>query len=216
MKICHVSDTHSLFPKLNEDYDVIVHSGDMLPNRKPRLKIDEHLFQRDWIREHAAEFKTWIGEKLFLFCAGNHDYTEPCTELRDIGINAFDITNKQVEIEGIKFYGFPYVPYIGYWNWEAPNRMMEEKVKELIEIVNKNKIDVLVAHCPPYGILDQNREGTHIGNTHMTAALMEFDPLPKAFLCGHCHERPNEINLPINGKHIKIVNSATTQRIIEV
>jgi Icc-related predicted phosphoesterase len=216
LKILHTSDTHGSFPDMIGDFDLIVHSGDLLVNQKPRMKLGEALFQRDWIRENGDKFKQWIGNKPFLFCAGNHDYMDPCSELRDLGINAIDTTNKLVEVDGVKFYGFPYVPYIGFWNWEAPNQMMRQKIREMVEIIEDNKIDVLIAHCPPYGILDKNTEGTNIGNVAMTNALIDLNHLPKAYLCGHCHNKQNIIHLPINNKYIRIVNSATICRIVEI
>jgi Icc-related predicted phosphoesterase len=192
----------------------------MLPNHRPRLKRQEPLFQRDWIREHGEDFKEWIGDKPFLFCAGNHDYyNEICSELCDLKINAIDITNKIVEIDGKKFYGFPYVPYIGVWNWELIEKDMRTKVQELVDIINMFKIDVLVAHCPPYGILDMNHEGHHIGNVAMSNAMsFNFKHIPKLYLCGHCHGDNGIYNIPLglNKDYMLISNAATTQRIVEI
>jgi Icc-related predicted phosphoesterase len=217
MKLCHVSDNHSVFYPLEGDYEIIIHSGDMLPNNRPRLKSQEPLFQRDWIRDNSENFKRWIGNKPFLFCSGNHEYTEPCTELRDMGINAINIDNKIVELNGFKFYAFPYVPYIGVWNWEAIERDMKNKVDVLIDVLNKNDIDVLVAHCPPYGILDMNNRGSNIGNLPMLEALKNnITKFPKLYLCGHVHEANGYDELIINNKILKISNAATSYRIIEI
>jgi Icc-related predicted phosphoesterase len=221
MKICHVSDTHTRFPELIGDYNLIVHSGDMLPNMRPRAKLQEKLFQRDWIRENGERFKTWIGEKPFLFCSGNHDYIDPCDELKDLGINAINLDNKMIEIDGVKFYGFPYVPYIGVWNWELIEREMRSAVERLVEIVDFHKIDVLVAHCPPYGILDMNMQRTHIGNVAMINAInYTIRNMPKLYLCGHAHESRGFQDLIVprddGNKLIKISNSATEYRILEI
>lgn len=223
MKIMHTSDTHAQFPELigREDVDVIVHSGDMLPNMRPRAKLQEKLYQRDWIREHGEQFKEWIGKKPFLFCSGNHDYIDPCDELKDLGINAINIDNKLVELDGIKFYGFPYVPYIGVWNWELIEREMRNAVAKLVEMLDFHKVDVLVAHCPPYGILDLSYQRTHIGNVSMINAINDtIKEMPKLYLCGHAHDSCGfhmlNIERPDGNKLIKISNSATEYRILEI
>jgi hypothetical protein len=67
------------------------------------------------------KFKEWIGEVPFLFVLGNHDFISPEhveTQLCANEIKAINLTNKLVNFEGDKFYGFPYVPYInGNFNY---------------------------------------------------------------------------------------------------
>lgn len=218
MRALHVSDSHGSFIKYPGEYDIIIHSGDLLPNSPERLKKSEHLYQRDWVRDNTENFKQWIGNKPFLFCAGNHDYAEPCNELRDMGIDAIDITNKLVEINGYKIYGFPWVPYIGLWNFEAHDKKMQIKVDELMDVIEENKIDILVAHCPPYKCKDLNSQGVNIGNLHMLNAIKELKHLPKFYLTGHCHAKQSRgiLDFPVNGKYIKIVNSATDHHILSI
>lgn len=217
MKICHVSDNHSVFYPLEGKFDIIIHSGDMLPNHRPRLKLQEPLFQRDWIRDNSENFKRWIGDKTFIFCSGNHDYTDPVSELVDLGINAINTNNRVFELNGYKLYAFPYVPYIGVWNWEAKERDMRDKVDTLVDVFDKTDIDILVAHCPPYGILDLNSIGTHIGNLPMLKALENsIKKFPKLYLTGHCHEANGYEEVLIGDKILKVSNAATSYRIIEI
>lgn len=211
-RILHCSDSHGQFPEFKGDFDIIVHSGDMLVNRVPRIAIDEHLFQRDYIRANGEKFKKWIGDKPFIFCAGNHDYAEPCKELRDLGINAINATNKVVKVNGIKFFGFPYVPYIGVWNWEAEPKAMQRKVKHMLQILEEEKVDVLIAHAPPYGVLDTSNTGQKIGNIGMTEALDEGRLYSKMYLTGHCHGFGGKV-IKYKGKIIS--NAATTYQILD-
>jgi predicted phosphodiesterase len=58
VKILHISDTHGRMPELRGEHDVIVHSGDMLPNRSFGISAIEETFQRYWVEEHARERST--------------------------------------------------------------------------------------------------------------------------------------------------------------
>lgn len=214
MKICHVSDNHSVFYPLIGKWDVILHSGDLLPNNKPKTKSQEPLFQRDWIRDNSENFKRWIGDKPFIFSSGNHDYTDPCSELIDIGINAINIDNKIIEFNGYKFTGFPYLGYIGLWNWELKEQDMKIKVDMLVNTINKNNIDILVSHCPPFGLLDENDVGEYIGNVPLRNAIdREIKKLPKLLCVGHNH---NDGGKKIKYKNMLVSNAATIYNIIDI
>jgi Icc-related predicted phosphoesterase len=200
MKILHVSDTHGQFIRFEGNYDIIIHSGDLLIYNK------DPFAQREWIRNNSENFKKWIGNKPFLFCSGNHDYIEVCDQLKDLGINAINIDNKILELNGIKFYGFPHRG--------IRDSKVEMKIKAdlLVNILNKNDIDVLVAHCPPFELLDLNEYNEHIGNEYLKDAIdKEIKRLPKLCLFGHCHQNCGKMIY----KNILMSNAATIFNLIE-
>lgn len=235
MLVAHVSDTHSTFPTIPQEAEIIVHSGDLLPNKTRGIREVEERYQTEWVINNLSLFKEWIKNKRFFFSAGNHDYIDLCKILRKENILATDITNCIHEYKGIKFYGFPYIPWIdGEWNYECRSQEMQEKVKKLRSTLYKG-VDVLVCHCPPYGILDSNfviRDyaedsletlfipdwAEHIGNIHLTNLIsydiedLPKDLWPKYLFCGHCHEHWGYDDL----YGIKVSNAATKVNLIEI
>lgn len=219
MKICHSSDLHgcqykipvlnsdfttsdqkiSIFPKIKEDFDIFVMSGDFLPNKiwgpnkkKADLKIEKK-YQEYWVETNAKGIKEMIKDKPFLFSSGNHDFINPCEILIKHGVNAIDLDNKVVDFMGYTFYGFPYIPAMDQnWNFERDSQEMRNEVINMIDRLKTAKkfdsLDILVAHCPLYGILDRVY-AENIGNTHMNTFLeYQLPKLPKAYFCGHDHQ----------------------------
>ena len=222
MRICHISDTHSGLPPLYGRYDIVLHTGDFLPNShhvSTGNRVREAEFQLQWVKDHAAELRQWLQGQPFLFILGNHDFCSPemLEELlRSLGIDAHNITEKVYPFKDVTFYGFPYVPAInGMWNYEREVPEMETEVEKLVEALNKNHVDVLACHSPIHGTLDLSMGNLVLGSTVITNALdykVEKEMLPKFYLHGHIHEA--------HGMSVRngmvISNAATTKHIIEV
>lgn len=190
MLYSHVSDTHGFFPDLPKEAEIIIHSGDLCPNMTRGHRETEVKFQSEWVKRNALTFKDWIGDRPFLFCMGNHDFTPyVCRTLREVGIDAIDITSTKIERDGIKYYGFPFIPYIdGEWNGECFVDQMQREVRRLKDELESG-IDILVAHAPIAGILD-SFNGNHYGNCQMADMFnyrLDRKFWPKAYLCGHIH-----------------------------
>ncbi len=222
MKILHFSDNHSTLPPFPaEEYDIIVCSGDFLPNGQNYLNRKEELkYQENWVRENKQRLVDWIGSKRFLFCAGNHDFYDPIPLMRQFGIDAYNITNAHHEFDGVQFYGFPYIPYTGaMWNWETTPQMMSDLFENVIKRINDNQIDVLVTHCPPYGYCDKedSRGGQRFGSSVMVNMLKyRAEKLPQLMLCGHVHEAKSFADYPYSGSNPKMLisNAATRVQIV--
>ena len=216
MRILHISDTHGLMPSLpSEDlYDVIVHSGDFLPNRTRGLAAIEIPFQQEWMERHSLDLLKWLRKgKPILTIGGNHDYIDVSVHLRRMSLDAQSIANRQVEVLGRTFQGFEMVPrFGGEWNNERSENEIDqwfaefEKTREFIP-------DVFVSHAPIYGVLDRS------GNNRCgSKAMREFfltAPRPKAFLHGHIHEAGGRTEWPNRGDMI-ISNAGDTPNIIEI
>jgi Icc-related predicted phosphoesterase len=134
------------------------------------------------------------------------------TQLCANGIKAINLTNKLVNFEGDKFYGFPYVPYIeGNFNYELhPADMLNEIHKARTNFPSEGDW-TLVAHAPIRGILDELNNGEKIGNVQLLNVIdfFEFNH-PSRLLCGHIHESHGIARY----KDILCSNAATTQHII--
>jgi len=213
LKLLHLSDTHGTMPPLSSDADVIVHSGDILPNRTFGIRPVEETFQRYWLEEHAAKIRTWIGSRPFLVCPGNHDFIDPTPYLRDAGVDAHSLCDRFLEIDGVRFYGYPWVPVFGPWNWMASPRERLARLVPAVERMDAGEIDVFVAHGPMFGVLDRNAEGERCGSRVLRDALREARFAPKFLLHGHIHEAAG-----VQGwsRGMIVSNAARTQRVLEV
>lgn len=225
MRILQLSDTHGNFPKLGASacvkrhFDAVVHCGDFFPNCNGG-SLQQAAYQYGWIKEKIIRFKNWIQQKPYLFVLGNHDFmdAELLEEfLRKNGVDAYNLTEKVVSLGGVNFYGFPFVPPInGHFNYEKNAVEMADRVDAMIGVMNTTYIDVIVAHCPPGGILDYSTwQNQRFGNSQMTTALdykIPKDMMPQAYLCGHIHE--NHGVTVKNG--VLISNAATVQHFIEI
>jgi Icc-related predicted phosphoesterase len=222
MRLCHVSDTHGKFPRLYGRYDAVIHTGDLLPNSHHVFTGNRNLemaFQLQWIRDNINEFKSWLGGHPLLYVPGNHDFIDSNLlefELRSVGLEVFNLTDKVLTFQGVNFYGFPYVPSInGMWNYERELPEMQKEVDKMVLELNKTYVDVLACHAPPYKQLDLTMGNEVVGCQVMATALdykINKDMLPSYFLCGHIHEA--------NGMSVRngmmVSNAATTRHIIEV
>ena len=208
MRILHFSDSHGdlpFAPELANDCDIVICSGDMMPNGKLRADPGwNRQEQPKWVKRNAEWFRA-LG-KPFLFCAGNHDFIDPCEILLDKGINAVNITNRLVMIDGVRVYGFPWIPYIaGEWGWEITHKEMVKKVREI-----PFDTEILVCHAPLEGMLSDPSYG---GNTALASFMFyEWEIWPKAILSGHHH---NTAGVREHNGSI-ISNAATTYHILEV
>lgn len=223
MIICHLSDTHSQFPEIPSEAEIIVHSGDLFPNCSSDDPVRQREYQRLWLNQNADNIKEWIKDKPFLFCSGNHDYLdwEFETFLKSYGIKAKCLNDKLIEFKGKTWYGFPYINITGGdWNYELPPEQMEKYVQIIKrQIIEFGKpLDILVAHSPPFKILDYfglNNFGVEAFSHWLQE---EFETFPNLMLCGHIHSahgRKVFTDTVYKDKKI-IINSATVVNLVEV
>jgi Icc-related predicted phosphoesterase len=213
LKLIHVSDTHGTLPLLMGDASLVVHSGDGLPNQT-RGGPGEPEFQRHWVRANAERFRAWLDGRTLLYCRGNHDFICPCETLNQFDIDARPLTNRRQVYDGVQFYGFPYVnPIAGEWFGELDFPDMCHALAPVLGMIDDGEIDVLVAHAPPYGILDLASPGQRHGNRVMADAFAyKLTRVPKLYLCGHIHEAHGTSEC----LGVTVSNAATTQRVLEV
>lgn len=222
LRICHISDTHGTFNRLHGSFDVVLHTGDFLPDSQKLTegnKVGQAKFQIQWLRDNIPEMRKWLQGHTFLFILGNHDFVSPEimeAELISEGINAINLTDKVITYQGVNFFGFPYVPAInGMFNYEREIPEMQEEVKKIVEALNTSYVEVLACHAPIYNSLDLSNANKVLGSTVIADALdyqVKKEMQPAYYLHGHIH---NAHGIKMRNGML-ISNAATVQHIIEV
>lgn len=183
MKIVALSDTHTLQDQVvmpEGQFDILIHAGDM-----GNMGYEwEYAAIGNWFHKYKSQFKYQI------IVPGNHDaafQSQPEITLHHyFDEDVICLIDKGVEIEGFKFYGCPWMPQ--FYNWAF---MMPESELPAIYAKIPDDTEVLITHCPPYGILDNhNRSGSFYDRRCGSLALYNrVKQLPelKHHIFGHIH-----------------------------
>ena len=201
MKITAFSDTHSLLdirdicPKKT---DILICAGDVMGHSNNFSQFELAVKQMSIIK---AEHK--------LFVSGNHDgvtdkngdlsmmYPQAISLLKKYNITF--LHNKIVTIDGIKFGGSSIQPFFN--NWYHNEKCNEIRYKSFMKL---KSVDVLITHCPPHNILDQNQFGEHCGDVMLSKALKSFTNL-RYSIFGHIHINNTKENL-IKKNNVTYIN----------
>lgn len=186
MRIWHISDTHEYHNwfDIPENIDIAIHSGDAANSRTPRKNAPKMKEFMEWFSKVPAKHRIMV--------PGNHDvsieegYFDE-VDFLELGIHL--LHNKEIELEGLKFWGSGHCPIYGRWAYMLPNEQLLEVWKNI-----PTDTDVLITHTPPRYILDQthNHSGEieFCGCQHLMTRVYEVEP--KLHLFGHIHNS-NEI-----------------------
>lgn len=172
MRIVCVSDTHG-FHKYTEvpDGDVLVYGGDLT---KHGSLADVEAFDR-WFGSFPHRHKVVI--------VGNHDFCfqEEPAEARARLTSAIYLQDSGCEIDGLTFYGSPWTPVFFDWAFMQPDEDLAAKWALI-----PSRVDVLLTHGPPHGILDMTNRGEHAGS--LTLLHRVYEVKPRLHVFGHIHE----------------------------
>lgn len=193
-RICAVSDLHGALPTVPEA-DILVVAGDISPIDYDR-EIDKVI---DWFDSDFVEWIRSTPTKYKVFIAGNHDfaiqkelkYFKEYVDPEDL----LFLHDSEAEIEGINFYGIPWVPNLVGWAFYGDSQTLTDKYGLVPE-----GTDVVISHGPPYGVADRVMSAMHPHVGAAQADLMIRDINPKHFVCGHIHEGYGHYEL--EGTHI--------------
>ena len=174
MKIVCISDTHNLHRAMPiPDGDILIHAGDITVAGDAR---------------EVTDFTTWLGTFLHkhkVVVAGNHDFCfeKSPQKTQALLTNAHYLQDSGVEIEGLFIWGSPISPK--YHDW-AFNRERGSDIRRHWKIIPPHT-DVLITHCPPFGILDTSSQGTHEGCRDLLD-ILQHRVRPRLHVFGHIHE----------------------------
>lgn len=180
MRICCISDTHSLHGHINlPQADVLVHAGDIIGSN--RQLIPQLRRFNDWLLRQQV-----LGHyKHVVLTFGNHDEFESTLDMaRSCVSPEFHLLiDQSVTIDGVKFFASPYSLEFFDWGWQLA-RTDEAATSQWDKIPLDT--DVLITHGPPFGILDQNKDGVYCGDKWLLERI-ETLKIP-LHVCGHIHE----------------------------
>lgn len=177
MKIACISDTHGDLPNpdLFDGYDLLIHAGDIGPDRKVL----------EWIR---SAYSMWLRELPcpILSTFGNHDFQQYWNDPHVEHIVQRAMPNPHwgpYEHEGIKMFFSPYVTNLPSWAWNK----YEDELDKLYNMIPSD-VQILVSHAPPaggkYGIMMNNED---VGTKSLQRWMTKNPQLPY-LICGHIHE----------------------------
>ena len=196
MKITFISDTHTYMYDSNykelilPEGDILCFTGDIMSSGHNEGELIHFL---KWFSKQPFTYK--------IFIAGNHDrLLEDKRPLTDEIISRYQkdgvvyLNNTSFEVGDIKFYGCPHQPYFGGWAFNVPDY---DKLIHIYQMIPEDT-DVLLTHCPPYGILDQSHRPNysnptgeeHLGSMELKEVLTtksQFGVMPRVIAFGHIH-----------------------------
>ena len=163
MRILHLSDTHGCHHRLYDlpEADFLVHSGD---------------FTMSGSEKEALDFLNWFCDLPYphkIFICGNHDECLYGANISGLNNNVHYLCNSGLEIEGLKFYGVPMF---------MSDCISDRQNRNYAEIPSDT--DVLITHCPPYGILDFD-DNINYGSEELLQRITQIHP--RLHLFGHIH-----------------------------
>lgn len=69
--------------------------------------------------------------------------------------------------------------------FECSEEEIDSTLESLLKRMKKNRINILISHAPPYGILDEVSPDVHVGSVSIKKHLNAFDVV----CCAHIHEQ---------------------------
>jgi len=175
MKIVALSDPHGQYRKvIVPDGDILIIAGDFLKYGS-RKEIPDFC---EWIHTFKHTWKIVI--------AGNHDWAfqKTPTEARYMLAGPSKLVyleDREVVIDGVKFYGSPWQPDFYNWAFNLPRGPLLQQKWDKIPL----DTDVLITHGPPGEILDTNLRDMRFGCQDLRQRVLDISP--KLHIFGHAH-----------------------------
>jgi Icc-related predicted phosphoesterase len=167
MFISLLSDTHLLHREVDiAPCDLLIHAGDICFMGRGERELEEF---NEWLSEQPASHRVVV--------PGNHD-TPICADpdrWRTRFSNATLLINEGVTVEGLRIWGSPVTSLA-----DVPFGIPDEAERGRLYSSIPEKIDILVTHGPPAGVLDAGE-----GCAALRRTVVHLKPPLHVF--GHIH-----------------------------
>ena len=204
MKVTFLSDTHKRHRELElPGGNILVYAGDCMGAGFYKNELTSFI---DWFAEQNYTHKVCIAGNHDRWCEGRDSETKEMFGEKGI----IYLKDELVEIEGLKIYGTPYQPY--FCNW-AFNIKKFETLKDIFKMIPEG-LDILITHCPPFGILDKSHlprlyygytGEESLGSVELKEVLEELIIKPKICVFGHIHGDGGKI---VEKDGVKYINAS--------
>jgi Icc-related predicted phosphoesterase len=179
VKILCISDTHQHHDSITlVPCDVLIIAGDICTSGEI-VQVEKFA---NWLQRQSHNFDKAI------IIAGNHDWAFMRFRIlalealrRAIGDKLIYLEDSSCIIDGVKFYGSPWQPEFNSWAFNVPRG---EKIRTIWDAIDLDT-DVLITHCPPFGIGDKVF-GNSVGCFELAKKLRELNRL-SLHVYGHVH-----------------------------
>lgn len=170
-----IADLHGEFPTL-EGGDLLIVAGDLVG----RSALVAYQYFDKWLREQKYRKKIVI--------AGNHDLylVDNPYPINSPGVSF--LCDSGTEFEGLKIWGTPWTKTFKGINPNCTAFCLkdEQELSEKWNLIPKDT-DILVTHCPPWGVLDRIRYPDYnVGSESLLFKSTQIEPILHVF--GHIHE----------------------------
>lgn len=193
MRIAATSDIHGTLDDLEASIkesnpDVLVIAGDIHP-------CEFGVHANEWFRRQFFPMIARLSCKVVAI-PGNHDFwLASHFESFNSPPNFACLVDRMLTIDGINFWGTPWVPYIsGHWCFESEEGGddMTDFLKEKFSLI-PDCTDILITHSPmrfaetDYSLQRDPYRTRPFGSISLLNRLKQMKRLPKVHLCGHIH-----------------------------
>lgn len=182
MRFWLISDTHNRHDELRvpNNVDAVIHCGDESESMNVSKNERQARIFFQWFSGLEIEHK--------IFVPGNHSTAIEKGLIRPEEYPHIRfLIHQQTELGGLVVFGTPYTPR--FFNWAY---MRERKELDGVWQTIPDRVDILISHGPPKGILDRTRDMAshkpiHVGSLSLTRHVRErIKPRVHAF--GHIHD----------------------------
>lgn len=204
VRLLALSDTHTFFPELDTlpEADLLVHCGDWTDSGYGHSGAPMRAVEA-WVKQAKRKYP------YVLALHGNHDVGVRNRHWQAMGAVALDGLT-WTHPSGLTFHGVALTPAYDFpemaWQWD--HMTYEPEVEAAAW--QFGKVDVVVAHGPPWGYLDRSETGRHIGSRMALEYIREHQP--RLYLCGHAHSGRGEAQV----RETRIVNVAGSWTLLEL
>ena len=178
-----ISDLHGHYPKLDGG-DLLIIAGDLTDNDSDQ----SHLDFIQWLHDQKYKKKIYIAgnHDHFLFDKTRHGYIKT-----DPKYNIDYLCDSGTEFEGLKIWGSPWTRSFYGMNpkCKAFTCHTEIELKDKFSLIPSD-VDILITHCPPYGIFDLTSRMEEVGSISLNRIVLSNDRFTnlKLHVFGHVHE----------------------------
>lgn len=169
-----ISDLHGFYPRL-EGGDLLIVGGDWTKSDGMDELED---FEKYWLKVQNY--------KKIILIAGNHDNIAYQCGWVSRGKIEY-LCDSGTEFEGLKIWGSPWTLAFNGMNphCKAFTVDKEEQLEEKWKNIPQDT-DILVTHCPPWGVMDTAKVFS-CGSMHLFL-LLKYSIRPRLHVFGHIHE----------------------------